>query len=169
MLGIYVWSSKLPGTYHAYCSTVKDQSSLFTIACLLDLLGKIDTSDYKKFVMWCDVGPHYRSARFITFWIAHLCKLYGVESLLELFAEHHGKGILDGFFGRMAHWLEAIAKTNVVASLQDYCSLMAARADQHCRENPKAIRSVCGFHMNSYAYKLFRKICCFLTKSYEFL
>ena len=72
------------------------------------------------------------------------------ETLLQFFAERHGKGILDGFFGRMTHWLEAVAKTNVVASLQDYCSLMGARADQHCRDNPKAIRFLVCVRMNLY-------------------
>ena len=96
-------------------------------------------------VMWCDVGPHYRNARFLAFWLVHLLKELGVpEASVEFFVEHHGKGIIDGHFGRMASWLDAIAKKKVVATLVDYCKFMGERAEMHHTENPMVPR--CEFH-----------------------
>ena len=145
VLGICVWSAVSGPTYHTYCSTVSEQSGLFAVACLQDLLSKLDLKPYSTAVLWADVGPHFRCGRMIGFWLAHVLREFRFQATqLIFFPEHHGKGIIDGHFGRMRMWLLTLAQSRVVATLQEYCDGMGERADHYRAQNPKAPQ--CKFH-----------------------
>ena len=137
ILRICVSSIAAGTTYHTYCSTVSEQSGLFTVACLLDLFAKLDLEPYTRAVLWADVGPHFRCSRLVGFWLSYVLRSLKLKATdLFFFPEHHGKGIIDGHFGRMRMWLLTLAKSKIISTLQGYTEGMGERAMQYKVQNP---------------------------------
>ena len=71
--------------------------------------------------LWGDCGPHFRAKAFV-YWIQKLLLdglkvITGNDSLvieLSFFAEHHGKGVVDGHFGKLSQWVSACCKTSKI-------------------------------------------------------
>ncbi len=68
LLVIMVWANDLRPTYYIYCSHCKNQSAAFTVACLMDLQGRLRLGDYTKHRIFADVGNHSRAYYTLGLW-----------------------------------------------------------------------------------------------------
>ena len=72
-------------------------------------------ADTSKLHLWGDCGPHFRSLQLV-YWAcvtllgaitaARNFRVGTFEIDLNFFAEHHGKGCVDGRFGTLALWVK---------------------------------------------------------------
>ena len=74
--------------------------------------------------LWCDCGPHYRAGLFMGFWLVLIPETYGKDTFLNFDVEGHGKGIVDGHFGRMSYWLNEAAKEREISDCADLCAAL---------------------------------------------
>ena len=149
VLTIAVWSDQDGGrkTMYTYCSDVLGHTCRFVVACLRHLL---DTGlslhhavPHRKYVMWSDVGQHFRGAGSMAWWLHGLPSSSGALSTeLKFFPEGHGKGICDGFFGQMSLWKQQAAKRVEIASIASYCAAMDAAAEAASAAVPGSRRCV---------------------------
>jgi hypothetical protein len=142
VLTIIVWSAKMPKTYYTFCSDVCEQSSLFVIACLMHLFDIVQLDSFAKMTWWSDVGPHFLSARFLGFWLVHLAETRRKKMQVFFFPPGHGKGPVDGHFGRMTHDKNRAAKKKILAEVKTYVQALQEQADERHRNDPKQPLSV---------------------------
>ena len=89
-----------------YHSQVLDHSALFAEAAMADALERLHASSFKELRVWADCGPHFRCYSFAHFVLVACLRKHGMQaSVLNFFAEKHGKGRNDGSFGLMERWL----------------------------------------------------------------
>ena len=124
VLTVIVWSLSLGRVYYTYASHVLEQSSRFAVSCMQDALARSGADQYEHRVIWCDCGPHFRSAFFLGSQL--VTPLQVQPSMLQrvdvcFFPEHHGKGPVDAHVGRMRGWLHRAAAKHVLSDLTDYC------------------------------------------------
>ena len=98
LLVICVWGRDRAPTYHTYASHCLEQTSEFAVSCLIDLQKRLGgAGQWKRHVMFSDVGNHFRSAYALGYWGVELLKCQVVEETKWIFApEGHGKGVCDG-------------------------------------------------------------------------
>lgn len=105
-----------------------------------EMLGKKAQGCHLR--VWCDVGPHYRAADFISYfsheWILHL----GARVTLSYFIEKHGKGQVDALFSTVNHWCERMAKKEgcSVESVPDLVSKMQEEARLEMKKDPDGLQ-----------------------------
>ena len=131
VLGFYVWGVDFDKpVYYTYLSDVMDHTPLFVIACMKDWLAKLPDEHVESYSLWADVGPHFRAYRFWSWWLDVFPREVRKPVFLDYFVEGHGKGVLDGMFGRMSKWTEQIARKEVLPTVSELCCALARRADQ---------------------------------------
>ena len=59
----------------------------------------------KRLYVWMDCGPHYRSYEHMACWAKTWFVNLGCEIILQFFIQKHGKGLVDGLFGRVRAWI----------------------------------------------------------------
>jgi len=106
------------------------------IACLERLLKEVDLRGMRRFVMFADVGPHFRNCTFLAYWLTHLLEKYTTldECELVFFPEHHGKGPVDAHFGTLRAWKDASAQSAVISTLDGYVEALRLRGDAASRQ-----------------------------------
>jgi hypothetical protein len=128
LLVIIVWSESLEKTYYTFCSGVREQSSLFVVACLEHILTLLDIKQYKRIKWWSDVGPHFLSSRWVGYWLYHMVKKHRVHSTINFFPAGHGKGACDAHGGRFKKWKRTAAKKMYICSVEGYVRVMSDKA-----------------------------------------
>ena len=109
------------GQWFCYLSRITDKSSWYAVSILQDLVGKLNFDGVHTFSVWSDCGTHYRCRQRLWaagFWLMNTVKTLRV-SRCEFTAEHHGKGVVDGFFGRLRHERENAALRRVLMEVED--------------------------------------------------
>ena len=63
--------------------------------------------DVKRISVWMDCGPHFRAYEHLAYWQREWFTSDGFrgEVVLNWFVEKHGKGLVDGLFGRVRGWI----------------------------------------------------------------
>ena len=84
------------------------------LSTLLDLTG------YKRFVWFSDIGPHFHSSRFLAYFLSYVPEKSNVSASTVFFPGGHGKGPVDGHFGRMTYDKKEIAKTMKLCEVEEY-------------------------------------------------
>ena len=84
--------------------------------------------------MWSDVGPHFRCYRFVWYWLIYVPGKYRCHASFNMFAEHHGKGIVDGHFGTLSLWT-SLAAVRVVIKTADQLADEWRKACSMARES----------------------------------
>ena len=133
VLTFITWGPGLPRQYNTYCSHILDQSAGYVVSCMEDLLTRVvDVKGFKKMLLFADVGNHCRASVTVAYWTGGLLDKFPFLQSTEIvfFPEHHGKGPVDGHFGKMAAWKHNTAKSRVISSLRDYVTIMQERADE---------------------------------------
>eukprot|EP00439_Symbiodinium_sp_Y106_P028367 s20_g3.t1 len=62
-------------------------------------------ADAGRITLWCGVGPHFRSYDVAAYMAKEWFSAMTGNLYLCYFAEHHGKGEVDGMFSHMNRWL----------------------------------------------------------------
>ena len=95
---------------------------------------------------WADVGKHFRSYEHIAYFMdtmpknkeaEHGVEVEGSQQFLEV---EHGKGWLDGHFGRMRRWTMEIAKKVTISAIGQYVRLLQGRANHAMKDDPEGPR-----------------------------
>jgi len=87
-------------------SEILDHTTLFS-TIMLDRIVTMLTGmgAWQHVALWCDCGPHFRSFEMLAYleetWFGKL----GCPVSLNLFAEKHGKGLVDALFGQLRGWI----------------------------------------------------------------
>ena len=124
------WASDLPMEGHCFFSTVSEPSSLYAIARLLHLItSRCPAGKYRRLVLFCDVGPHFRSSLMLYFILYRLVNVLKVFSCTRIvfFPPGHGKGICDAQIGLVKKMVRIVAKQKEIHSCNDYCGAVTAR------------------------------------------
>ena len=133
----YVWGTGRQPTYIVLLSDILDHSCTYTQAGFEQVLkevGPID--DYECLQGWSDIGKHYRATQHLSYWLYTLPKQLQKKTGLDFLEAEHGKGVLDGLFGRMRMWTLTMAKKVTIKSVAQYCALLQRRANNYMKHNP---------------------------------
>lgn len=130
--------------YHTWISDVLEKGSTLAIAMMSELIAGLPAT-VRKITLWGDCGPHFRSYQF-AYWAMVELRQAAVRALrvedksisveLSFFAEHHGKGIVDGHFGLLARWLREYCMTRVASSKEDLVAAFNEGAAKAKADNP---------------------------------
>ena len=100
IFGAYVWGHGVPTpTFFTYYAEVLDHTPLMFQAVMTELLARyrlFPDSGATKFVLWSDVGLHFRAYRAWAFWLGEVPRDYKVQTEFLYFPGGHGKSRLDG-------------------------------------------------------------------------
>lgn len=105
-------------TYFTFLTDVQDHSAHLVRVFLSKLLEQMP-SETQTLQVWCDCGPHFRTYVLAYFLLVEIVQAKGIVVCLNFAAEHHGKGQVDGLFGRLDGFMKAKARTHVISSLDD--------------------------------------------------
>lgn len=92
--------------YIALVSIVLDHTSTVSGMMLDQIKGYLEKPKaLKRLYVWMDCGPHYCSYEHLASWSETWFVDLRCENILQFFIEKHGKGLVDGLFGRARSWI----------------------------------------------------------------
>lgn len=77
--------------------------------------------DKKSYIVWSDVGPHFRCAEFMHYLFVELAQLK-IKVSFNLFCERHGKNSRDQHFSTISNFLKQESMVNQLTSSLDICT-----------------------------------------------
>ena len=117
--------------------TSTNHSSLLVIACMMDLFDRILCSLHPNALRgYCYAGHHFRSSRSLAWILVHALETYPLKEVsVCFFPEGHGKGAVDGHCGCMRHWVNFVAGTKVISTIDAHTKCPDA-TELHRSGNP---------------------------------
>lgn len=108
IFGIVIFIQNHNPIYVDYISKCTNKTSRFAIECISKCLQLQYFNNKKKFILWCDVGNHFRSKEMIYFVLHDIYKkIPTLESTsINYFVECHGKGLVDGHFAKLTMYIK---------------------------------------------------------------
>ena len=82
--------------------------------------------DKKKYIIWSDVGPHFRSGEFLHYLFRELA-LCQIEVSFNLFCEKHGKNSRDQHFSVVSNFINQESMVSQLTSSEDICNAIEKR------------------------------------------
>ena len=84
----------------------------------------------KSIYVWIDCGPHFRCYEHLGYWQQEWFAKLSCEMVLNFFVEKHGKGLVDGFFGRVREWIKEylITTSNRIIEVDDLLRVLVEGA-----------------------------------------
>ena len=92
-----------------------------------------------EILVWADCGPHYKSYEHVAGWLGDWVESSTPRKVrLSYFGEKHGKGQVDGLFGRIEGWLKNYLKKpgSRIASIDEMESVLRAEATRAMSAEP---------------------------------
>ncbi len=102
-LGIRIQLSGLR-SWKVILTRCTDKSPWLPIYCLIQVLESLPMDGVHTLQLWSDAGTHFRARHFVWFMGVEVFRKWPKlrRTSLEYFAENHGKGPVDGLFGRLS-------------------------------------------------------------------
>ena len=132
--GTIIWGSTVPNGKKQICviSRVLEKDTFWTHYVLDKILAHCVSKEYLKpwmtVVHWSDGAPHYRSVASMAFWGWHHPEKYKIHTEIRFGLEHHLKGAVDRYFGRLSKRIHRHAKHTAVKSAQQVHDVFRAEA-----------------------------------------
>ena len=128
-------------TYHTFVSTVLEKGSTLAIRMLETLLPTVPDGT-KHLHLLGDCGPRFRRYQFASWALVTVLQTLrascpGLRVQLAFFAEHHGKGRVDGHFGVSSLWLRQFCARDIVNSPSLLIQAFRLGALHAMKDNPK--------------------------------
>ena len=111
-------AGRVRSRYYGYLSPVHDHSAHLVKVFLSEALCGLPPTT-QRLVVWSDCGAHFRTYTLLYFLLVQVVQSHGLQVHINFCGEHHGKGAVDGFFGRLDGFLREFARTQVVANIDD--------------------------------------------------
>ena len=117
------WRKHPAGLMTSYISRIIEKGTVYLVTILGDLLDRVlgeDSEEMKavsSVVLWSDVGPHYRSNRFLGQCAVVWPQRHRVNFSICYCLEQHGKGLIDSFFGKFNQTLRRESEVSEINSL----------------------------------------------------
>ena len=113
-----------------YFSDVLSHDGVFVRDCVSDLITKLyhicpRLANLKKINFWTDVGPHFRCQKVAHFLLVDVPKMFKIDVDWNMFAECHGKSIVDGHFGLLSRWIKDIETRTKVSTIDSLVQLQS--------------------------------------------
>jgi hypothetical protein len=120
--------------YVDYFSDVLSHDGVYVKDCITHLIQNLVSicprlqqqqgqQPVKKINIWTDVGPHFRCQEVAHFFLKKIPSQFNVAVQWNMFAECHGKSIVDGHFGLLSRWLKKIELKKKVTSINTLVEL----------------------------------------------
>jgi hypothetical protein len=118
--GAKVWGhGQGTGSYYCYFSRVQEKTAAFALALMFDLIGRISLSDATHIHVWADAGPHFRAYQFVSTLGVVVPTKYKRSISINFGQEHHLKGEVDAFFGRVSRYVDTLAHERMIVDTKD--------------------------------------------------
>ena len=115
-----------------------DHDAAYTISVMQDFMNEITAvyTGIERVTLWSDVGPHFRASRFMAWWLCRLPASMGMQFTFNMHPPGHGKGDVDGFFGRLRRGKDEAAQESELWTKREYCLQLQRVFDSQKERNP---------------------------------
>ena len=121
--------------YITLLSDIQDHDSCYTEAAFVEVLKLLPKTDgIRCHEQWSDVGKHFRSYQHFGYFLTVLPQVVKADTSLNFLEVEHGKGLIDGHFGRMRQWTMVIASKVTISTIAQYRRLLQGRADHAMKQ-----------------------------------
>ena len=122
-----------------FLSEIIDHTSLVTGEYFREAMQFLSPpGSFERLLLWHDCGGHFRSYEHIAFLIREVFQKHKCPTQVNFFCEKHGKGLIDGIFGRVQGWIESYLRQGekLIASLADLLKVCSEGAERDTTADP---------------------------------
>lgn len=139
MVSIKIWggaATRVPaiGQWHTLATRVLEKSPALMVAAMTHFIESLDLSGCNTIVLWQDAANYWRSRVFYGYWGFKVPEAWKVSTELHTFAEGHGKGACDGYFGGLVKWRNTTCLSKAIMTIDELVECWKTKDDELRRE-----------------------------------
>lgn len=139
--------------YIDFFSDILSHDALFVSDCVKKMLSTFlknpnqTVKPIKKVHFWTDTGRHFQCGELAYFLLKYLPVEFGIQVTWNLFAEHHGKSIVDGHFGLLSRTIKYLENFYYLDTLPTLIRCLTSHFNQN-----NSVSTNRGVKFNFYIY-----------------